>query len=247
MSEILRIDNLSSGYGKTPVIKNLTLTFDSGRLYALIGPNGSGKSTLLKTILKETKVTEGTMEIEGKDVARMEQRELSTLLSFVPQSAIVPEGFTVEEVLEMVSYSHGPLHRETIQKALRECGIEKLAKRKATELSGGELQLVLLARAITADTPLILLDEPTSNLDINNQSRLLSLAKDLTTKGKTVLMTVHDLNSVFQYSDEVIVLKNGVLYDRGTPTETITEKMLKDVYTSDAKIHQTMDGRVFIG
>lgn len=246
MNKTLEIRKLKAGYSKKTILKNLSLSFDRGKLYALIGPNGSGKTTLLKTILKETKIQDGSIQIENKELSSISQKELSKYLSFVPQKAIVPEDFTVEEVLEMASYASKAITEASIQKALELCGIAHLGKRKAMELSGGELQLVLLARCISLDTPIILLDEPASSLDINNQQILLSLTKKLAKEGKTIIMTVHDLNSVFHYADEVIILKDGELYSRGKTEEVMTETMLKEVYKTNAKIHQTLDGEIFI-
>ena len=236
MNPILIFNDLSAGYGKSRVISNFDLEFQKGFFYSIIGPNGSGKTTFLKTLLKETTIFSGNIYIQEKNLSSISLRALSEIISFVPQKGEIPEGFSVYELLEMASFLNPKVTSKSIDKALEICGIQTLKTKKARDLSGGEQQLVLLARAICGMNQIILLDEPTNNLDIKNQSTILNIARNLANEGFLVIMTTHDINAVLQYSDNVIVLQKGEVIKQGVPKEIITPSLMDSIFGIQSSI-----------
>lgn len=246
MNDALVFKDLHTGYGKHEVLRGLDITLERGKLHAVIGPNGSGKTTLIRTILREISIWNGDLILDGRSIKDLSQKELSRLIGYVPQKAILPESFTVDEVLDMVSFSFSGISQDIIRKAEEQCGISHLSSRRISELSGGEVQLVLLARCLCTNSPIVLLDEVSNNLDIRNHSKLLKLVKELTGEGKTILMVAHDLNAVLRYADDVTLLVDGRVHSFGKPEEIITEEMIQSVFGSRARIAQTKDGESVI-
>lgn len=246
MKPMLLFNNLSSGYGKARVINNINLEFKRGTLYSIIGPNGSGKTTFIKTLLKETSIFSGDIFIQEKNLNSINLHMLSEMISFVPQRGEIPEGFFVYEILEMASFLNPRVSSESIEMALEICGIQSLKRKKARELSGGEQQLVLLARAICSMNQIILLDEPTNNLDVKNQSTILNTARNLADEGFLIIMTTHDINAVLQYSDNVIILQNGEVIKKGVPKQIITPSLLKSVFGIQSRIVTVNDETLFL-
>lgn len=238
----IKIKGLVGGYTRSSAVFNgLDISVPRGKLTAIAGPNGSGKSTLFRFLLKSLKPRAGRIIVDGIDISKISQKELARLVSFVPQFYLVPEGFTVEQFISMSDFAGRSCTPDDIDAALEEAGIAQLRDRIASELSGGETQLVMLARAICCRTPIILMDEPTSNLDINRQTQLLRTVRRLADNGKTILCALHDLNSILRHADSCIILSNGRPYACGSPEEVITEEMLSKVFDSDAKIIKLPD------
>lgn len=238
----IRIEGLVGGYTRgSTVFDGLDISVPRGKLTAIAGPNGSGKSTLFRFLLKSLKPRAGRIIVDGIDISGISQKELARLVSFVPQFYLVPEGFTVEQFISMSDFAGRSCTPGDIDAALEEAGIARLRDRIASELSGGETQLVMLARAICCRTPIILMDEPTSNLDINRQTQLLRTARRLADNGKTILCALHDLNSILRHADSCIILSNGRPCACGRPEEVITEEMLSKVFDSDARIIKLPD------
>ncbi|MDD2231999.1 MAG: ABC transporter ATP-binding protein [Sphaerochaetaceae bacterium] len=236
MKAALQIDGLCGGYKDRIIFNGLSLTAEKGKFTALVGPNGSGKSTLFRIILRGLKSSSGHILIDGRDTSGMNQIELAQLAAFVPQYYILPDGFSVKQIISMTDYARRPCSDSDVKSALEMVGITELENRQACELSGGEAQLVMLCRAICCRTSLILMDEPTSNLDIKAQSQLLRTARTLADEGRSIFCAIHDLNSALQYAQFCHVLDHGTLVCSGTPEQAITEDTLRSVFHSDARI-----------
>ena len=243
--EIINIENLNFGYGERQILNNLSLSIDEKKLVGILGPNGCGKSTLLKNILGYLHSSSGTIKIDNKNSNEYSQKEKSKLISLVPQKSQLMSAMSVEEFVLMGRLPHlenswkgySREDRELAEKALNSLDLERFKKRTATTLSGGEFQRVLLARAITQDTEIILLDEPTSALDLNHAIELMEKVKEIVRKeGKTAVAVLHDLNLAALFCDELIMLKNGKLFCKGTPKEVLTKENLKEVYNLNCDI-----------
>lgn len=243
--EIINIENLNFGYGERQILNNLSLSIDKKKLVGILGPNGCGKSTLLKNILGYLHSSSGTIKIDNKNSNEFSQKEKSKLISLVPQKSQLMSAMNVEEFVLMGRLPHlenswkgySREDRELAEKALNSLDLERFKKRTATTLSGGEFQRVLLARAITQDTEIILLDEPTSALDLNHAIELMEKVKEIVRKeGKTAVAVLHDLNLAALFCDELIMLKNGKLFCKGTPKEVLTKENLKEVYDLNCDI-----------
>lgn len=236
----LRVERLRGGYMRggrgRRIFEDLSLDAPEGRFTALAGPNGSGKSTLFRFILKGLRPESGRILVAGRDIAGLAQVELARLVAFIPQYYLLPRGFSVEQVVSMADFAGRVCPPARIAAVLEEVGIASLAGRDASELSGGEAQLVMLARAICCEAPLVLMDEPTSNLDINRRAHLLETAKALTREGRTVFCAIHDLNLVLKHADWCHVLKNGSLRASGAPDEVIDEALVEDVFEARSRI-----------
>lgn len=236
----LEFSHLHGGYDTQQIFKDLNLNLPKGAFIALTGPNGSGKSTLLKFIYKHLKPSEGKVLVEGKNVANFTQKELAKHLGFVAQNGKLDYAFSVREAVSMGRYAYdGEDNLHTIEQAIVECDIEHLKDKLVTELSGGELQRVLLARALCQQGKLLLLDEPVNHLDIKHQRSIMELLCRLVEKGYTVVCVLHDLLLVQIYSQIALVLQKGSVVAYG-PTQTVlTEKLLQEVY--DIQAHQVYD------
>jgi iron complex transport system ATP-binding protein len=238
-TSMLCVNDLSYGYTKgRPVFQDLSFQLNSGTLCALMGGNGSGKSTLLHCLSGFLSNWEGGIRIKGKDIHDMSRSELARSLSFVPQDSGVVFPYDVESMVLMgrtpfVSMFSRPGTRDRgiARQALHELGIESLSAKLFNEISGGERQLVLIARALAQDTPMIFLDEPTNHLDFQNQIRILKILRSLVQKkGLLVLMATHDPNHVLQFADQVMILHQGSFLKHGAPQKVVTRDNIFHVY-----------------
>lgn len=240
----INIQGLTLSYGRNTVLNDLNLQISEGKITALIGPNGSGKSTLLKTIARILKPEQGRVLLQGEDIHRQDTRTVSRQLSLLPQAPITPEGVSVRE---LVGYGRAPWRsrwgrlsnedHEIIQTALSEVGLTAQADRPATGLSGGQRQRAWIAMILAQQTDLILLDEPTTWLDIAHQIELLKLMRKLNDSGKTVVVVLHDLNQACRYCDELVVLQDGKLQQQGCPETVFTAQLLQNIFDLQAEIH----------
>ncbi|ASJ00046.1 ABC transporter ATP-binding protein [Thermococcus gorgonarius] len=219
---MMRVE-VSFSYGERKALDGVDFSADKGRLLAVIGPNGSGKSTLLKCIAGILK-PEGRIELDGEDITALSPRERAKLVSYVPQSSFPEFDFTVEEFVEMGTYFTGG----SVERALKEVGMWEKKSESVLKLSGGEYQLVLIARALAQGGRVLLLDEPTSHLDVNHALEVMGLIKSLS-RERIVVAVLHDLNLTLRYADDVLVLKNGKVIWFG-PTEELTPDVLQRVY-----------------
>jgi iron complex transport system ATP-binding protein len=234
----LEIQNLTISYGERTVLENISLGIQPGEVLALIGPNGAGKSTLVKALSGVLHPRDGSAWVKGQDVHRLSPEQRAKALAVVPQARNLPEGFTVWQTVLIgrtpyLGWLGQPAAKdiERTRWALRRTGTEAFAERLVGELSGGEQQRVLLARALAQETPVLLLDEPTAHLDLRYQSLILNLVRELAQEQKlAVLMVLHDLNLVALYADRVALLVDGKLRALGTPVDVITPTRLAEAY-----------------
>jgi|SRR5690625_95739 len=230
----LQVEDLSFSYDEQHIIKNIHLNVAKGEFVGIIGPNGSGKSTILKNLYRALKPDHGTVLLDRENLYKMNTRAAAKTIGVVGQENSVPFDFKVEEIVAMGRSPHKKLFdgdtatdREIIIDALRQTGIEHMAKRNYLQLSGGEKQRVIIARVLAQQTDFLLLDEPTNHLDIRYQLQMFDLIKGL---GITVLSAIHDLNIAALYCDRIYALKEGHLFKAGTPEEILTPAVIQDVY-----------------
>jgi iron complex transport system ATP-binding protein len=232
----LKINKLSFSYNSTPILKDVDLEVGLGELVCIVGPNGSGKSTMLKCINQILKTEQNTVLIDGQDVNMVSLRELSMIMGYVPQSSTSAFPFTVFDVVLMgrkpyITWNLSDRDSEIVAEMLDFLGIGSLAMRHFTELSGGEQQKVIIARALAQQPKLLLLDEPTSSLDIKHQLEILCILKSLAeTQHCSVIVAMHDLNLASRFSDRLLMLKRGCVFAVGTPESVLTEENIESVY-----------------
>ena len=232
----LRINKLSFNYKSIVALKDVDLKLDLNEVLSIVGPNGSGKSTLLKCIDRILKPKQGAVLIDGRDVASIRLDELSKIIGYVPQTSTSTFPFTVFDIVLMgrkpyIRWSVTEKDREVVAEILNYLGISALAARYLNELSGGEQQKVIVARALAQQPQILLLDEPTSNLDIKHQLEVLGIIKGLSrSRQLSVVMAMHDLNLASRFSDKMIMLKQGSIFAVGTPKSVITEENIESVY-----------------
>ncbi len=240
---MIEIEDLRFDYDGHLALDSVSLQIGEGTLCALFGPNGSGKTTLLRCLAKFLPYRRGKIEIDGSDLKGIGNKALAKLVSYVPQDHTPPFPFTVREVTLMGRTPHmggifGPRRKDVAfaERALRAIGIEELAARHYTELSGGQRQLVLLARAVAQDTRVMLLDEPTAALDFKNQMRVWTLLRSFARDGKTVIVCTHDPNHVSWFCDSVVILREGQVLKVGTADEVMTDHILNMLYDNNCMV-----------
>jgi iron complex transport system ATP-binding protein len=245
----LTINKLSFNYSGIQVLKDVEMEVRLGEMLSIVGPNGSGKSTLLKCINRILKTKQNTVLIDGKDANKLDLKELSKTMGYVPQSSTSTFPFTVFDVVLMgrKPYIHWNLSErdnEIVAEMLDFLGIGELSMRYFNELSGGEQQKVIIARALAQQPQILLLDEPTSSLDIKHQLEILCMLKSLTqSKERSVIASIHDLNLASRFSDQILMLKKGCIYAVGTPEEVLTEENIEAVYGIKANVSTSVIGK----
>lgn len=235
---------LSAGYGDRAIISGLDLDILPGQITVIVGPNACGKSTLLRTLSRLLRPQGGQVLLDGKSVHAARPRELARTLGLLPQSPVAPEGITVSDLVSRGRHPHhGMLSRWTVRddkavaQALQATQTLDLAERPVDELSGGQRQRVWIAMALAQQTDILLLDEPTTFLDITHQVEVLDLLCDLNaSRGTTIVMVLHDLNLAARYADRLIVMAAGRIEAMGTAEEALTEANLRRVFELDSRI-----------
>jgi iron complex transport system ATP-binding protein len=244
----LTINKLSFKYDGTQVLKDVDLEVKLGEMLSIVGPNGSGKSTLLKCINRILKTQQNTVLIDGEDTSKLNLKELSKIMGYVPQSSTNTFPFTVFDIVLMgrKPYIHWSLSEhdtEIVAEMLDYLGIGELAMRHYNELSGGEQQKVIIARALAQQPRLLLLDEPTSSLDIKHQLEILCILKSLAkTQHCSVIVAMHDLNLASRFSDRMLMLKQGCIFTVGTPDAVLTEENIESVYGIKTQVTNSILG-----
>ncbi|MGB9841584.1 MAG: ABC transporter ATP-binding protein [Candidatus Bathyarchaeales archaeon] len=245
----LVINKLCFNYASIPVLKDIEFAVEAGEILSIVGPNGSGKSTLLRCINRILKTRQNTVLIDGKDASKLNLKELSRIMGYVPQVSTSMFPFTVFDVVLMgrKPYIHWSLSErdyEIVAETLDFLGIKELAMRHFNELSGGEQQKVIVARALAQEPQVLLLDEPTSSLDIKHQLEILLILKCLAqSKHCSVIMAIHDLNLASRFSDRILMLKKGCIFAAGTPETVLTEDNIAAVYGVKARITNSVVDR----
>jgi len=233
---MIEMNDLRAGYDGTEILHGISLNFREGEVLALVGPNGCGKSTLLKTLVRLVPLSSGEILLDGERWSTLRQDGIARKIAYLPQSRPVPE-ITVESMVlhGRFPYLHYPrrYRKEDIlaaKRAMEDMGISNLADSRMHQLSGGMRQKVYLAMAIAQDAGTVLLDEPTTYLDISHQLRLLEMTRDLASRGKAVVMVLHDLPLVMRWADRVAVLERGSLADLGAPEDVFARGTLDRVF-----------------
>lgn len=248
---VLEAQSLSVGYGERLVIPALSLEIAMGTITALVGPNGSGKSTVLKTLARLIAPRSGAIYLDGKAIASLSTREVARQLAILPQGPTAPEELTVGELVEQGRYPHaGPLRmlREqdsaAITQALTQANMLELCQRRLDSLSGGERQRAWIALALAQSTPILLLDEPTTFLDVGHQLEVLTLIQQLNrTQAKTIVLVLHDLNQAARFAERIIALREGHIVADGPPRAVLTPDLLAEVFQVKATIiNHPIDG-----
>jgi iron complex transport system ATP-binding protein len=245
----LTINDLSFSYGSSPVLKGVDLAVELGEVLGIVGPNGSGKSTLLKCINRILKTKHNTVFVDGKDINKLNLKELSKIMGYVPQSSVSVFPFTVFDIVMMgrtpyIHWSPSEQDYKIIAETLDFLGLNELAMRHFNELSGGEQQKVMIARALAQQPKILLLDEPTSNLDIKHQLEILYILKNLAqSKYCSIVMAIHDLNIASRFSDKMLMLKKGCIFAAGTPENVLTEENIEAVYGIKAQVTKSIMGK----
>jgi len=235
---------LDLGYGDRQIVSALDLTVPPGKLTVIVGANACGKSTLLRGLARLLSPSRGAVYLDGKPIHQMRTRDVATVLGVLPQSPIAPDAITVTDLVGRGRYPHQgwfrrwtPEDDEAVAEALTATDTADLADRPVDELSGGQRQRVWIAMALAQQTDLLLLDEPTTFLDINHQVEVLDLLTDLVKqRGRTVVVVLHDLNLACRYADHIVAMKSGQIVAEGRPVDVITEKVVKSVFGMSSRI-----------
>ena len=240
----LSTQKLTLSYDGTPVVHELDLDVMQGRLTAIVGANACGKSTLLRGLARLLKPRSGTITLDGQAIASIPTRQLARRLGLLPQSPVAPEGVTVEDLVSRGRYPHQTFlqqwseeDQQKVEWALEATRIADLRGRSLDELSGGQRQRAWVAMALAQDTELLLLDEPTTYLDLAHQVEVLDLLEELNERDdRTVVMVLHDLNEACRYAHELIAMRAGRIYRRGAPADVVDVEMVRAVYGVEAEV-----------
>ena len=242
---------IAATYDRSPILHGVDLDVPRGKVTALVGANGSGKSTLLKTIARVLPATSGTILLDGRDTAAIARRDFARRLTSLPQTPVAPEGILVRDLVRFGRHPYrgfagrpSPDDAAAIEGALADAGLTDLADRTLDELSGGQRQRAWVAMALAQDTPVLLLDEPTTYLDMAHQTEVLRLLRRLNRqRGRTIVMVLHDLNQAARYSDHIVALRDGRVVAAGDPREVVVSEVIERVFgVACAVIPHPLDG-----
>lgn len=244
VADPLRTEALQVSYGADPVVKGVDLALPAGEITAIIGPNGCGKSTLLRAFARLLAPLAGVVLLDGTDVHRRPTREVARELGLLPQGATCPEGLTVEELVARGRYPHRGRWRpwsaddqELVDAALEQTAMVDLRDELVDELSGGQRQRAWIAMALSQDTPTMLLDEPTTYLDLAHQIEVLDLLARLNReRGRTIVLVLHDLNEAARYADRIVAMRDGRIAADGPPATVLTAATVEEVFGLSCQI-----------
>jgi iron complex transport system ATP-binding protein len=234
----LRARELTLGYDAAPVVSELSLEILPGRITALVGPNGCGKSTLLRGLARLVKPRGGAVYLDGDAIQKLPTKQVAARLGLLPQAPVAPEGLTVEDLVARGRYPHQSWLRQwaredetAVEQALAATAMREMRDRPVDELSGGQRQRAWIAMALAQETEIMLLDEPTTYLDLAHQVEVLDLLHELNERqGRTIVLVLHDLNQACRYADHLVALRAGRIYAQGAPGETVTEELVREVF-----------------
>lgn len=240
----LETKSLSLSYGETMIINELDLKIPKGEITVFIGSNGCGKSTLLRSLARLLKPQTGSVLLEGSKISSLPTKEIAKQLAILPQGPVAPEGLTVLQLVKQGRYPYQNWFRqwskedeEKVQKALESTGLSDLADRQIDSLSGGQRQRAWIAMTLAQDTDIILLDEPTTYLDMTHQIEILDLLFELNEKEqRTIVMVLHDLNLACRYAHHIVALQDKQIYAQGKPEEVITCQLVRNVFNMNCEV-----------
>ncbi|MFG3224842.1 ABC transporter ATP-binding protein [Kitasatospora sp. NPDC048194] len=235
---------LTLAYEKRTIAENLSVAVPDRSFTVIIGPNACGKSTLLRALARTLRPTSGQVLLDGADIARLPAKHVARTLGLLPQTSVAPDGITVGELVSRGRYPHQGLLRQwseqderVVQESMAATGVGELAERMVDELSGGQRQRVWIAMALAQETPLLLLDEPTTYLDIAHQVELLDLCARLhEDQGRTLVAVLHDLNQAARYATHLIAMRDGAVLAAGPPQEVVTAELVEQVFRLPCRI-----------
>ena len=244
MENLLSADKLELAYDERKVVDSLSLTLPAGKITIIVGANACGKSTLLRGLARLLKPSAGAVYLNGKDIHTVPSRQVARTLGLLPQTPTAPEGITVADLVGRGRYPHQGWFRQwtpnddaAVAAALAATDTVDLAGRNVDELSGGQRQRVWIAMALAQETDILLLDEPTTFLDVTHQIEVLDLITDLNRRaGTTVAIVLHDLNLAARYADHLIAMKAGAIAAQGVPRDIVTEELVRDVFGLESRV-----------
>lgn len=242
---MLAAHNLTLSYDSTTIVQNLTLTIPVGQITVFVGANGCGKSTLLRGLARLLKPTQGAVYLDGKSIAQRSTKSVAQQLGLLPQSPVTPEGLTVKELVAQGRYPYqnwmqqwSSQDERYVQQALETTDLLELGDRPLDTLSGGQRQRAWIAMTLAQNTQILLLDEPTTFLDLAHQIEVLELLYNLNQQqGRTIVMVLHDLNHACRYANNIVAIKQGQIFAAGEPKTVITEDIVKAVFNLECRIY----------
>lgn len=243
--------DLHFGYGNGEVLRGASFTAASGELTSILGPNGVGKSTLFRCLLGLMKGYTGSITVDGEDTRRLSAHQLARKIAYIPQSHYPSFNYSVLNMVLMGTTSQvsllsspGEAQRRAAEEALERVGVAHLRDKGYTHISGGERQLVLIARALVQSARVLVLDEPTANLDYGNQIRVMEQLRQLTGEGYTVIQSTHNPEQAFLFSHNVVAMQAGRVLAEGAPSRVVTEELMASLYGADIRVCSLYDDRV---
>ncbi|UOQ56522.1 ABC transporter ATP-binding protein [Leucobacter allii] len=244
VTHALAAERLTLAYGDRPIVDGLDLRIAPGRVTSIVGANGCGKSTLLRALSRLLRPQGGRAVLDGQTLHGIPSKQLARTLGLLPQSPTAPEGIAVADLVGRGRHPHqralarwSPRDYAVVAEALESTGIAELADRTVDELSGGQRQRVWIAMALAQETDILLLDEPTTYLDVAHQVEVLDLLTDVNReRGTTIVMVLHDLNLAARYSDELVAIRDGAVHCSGTPAEVVTEETVREVFGLESRV-----------
>ncbi|MGF7045901.1 iron complex transport system ATP-binding protein [Paenibacillus sp. DS2015] len=241
---VIQAKNLTLSYGKNPILSNLDLVVPPGEITVFIGSNGCGKSTLLRSLARLLKPQEGSILLDGRDIAKLSSKEVARNLAILPQGPIAPEGLTVGQLVKQGRYPYQSFLQQwshedekMVNKALEVTHMKELSDHSLDSLSGGQRQRAWIAMTLAQNTATILLDEPTTYLDMTHQIEILDLLFDLNEQeNRTIVMVLHDINLACRYAHNIVAVKEGHIYAQGAPEVIVNEQLIRDVFDMECQV-----------
>lgn len=240
----LLVDEATLGYQDRIICTEVSVQIPDGRFTVIVGPNACGKSTLLKSLTRLLHPTSGSVLLDGRSLHTMPTKQVARTVGLLPQGPVAPDGIRVIDLVQRGRYPHqslfapwSPEDELAVTDAMEATGVRHLSGRMVDELSGGQRQRVWMSVALAQQTPILLLDEPTTYLDLSHQLELLELCRTLNqTQGHTLVAVLHDLNQAARYADHIVAMNDGAVVATGTPSEVITETLLSEVFGLNARV-----------